>query len=120
MSQQCWPPSSVASYRLLARAPLSATVLVPKMTFDTSKAQYRLVTCVVAFGLFGSLVALALGGAGGPSAPEVAVIVTGSLALLLLVYLPLRHQKLLDEAHNIDSERLSHARAAAELHMRAV
>ncbi|HEX8560116.1 MAG TPA: HD domain-containing phosphohydrolase [Pyrinomonadaceae bacterium] len=90
------------------------------MSPNGSKFLPPLVYCVVAAGLLASLVALALCSRGGPSAAELSVLVAGGLALLLLGWLPFGHRRALREAGRADAERLGRARAAADLHMRAV
>jgi diguanylate cyclase (GGDEF)-like protein len=90
------------------------------MSPNSSKAHAPLVYFAVAAGFFGSLLWLALRAPAGPAAAEFSVLFTGGLTLLLLVRLPLRHRKALDEAERAASERLSGAEAAAALHMRAV
>jgi diguanylate cyclase (GGDEF)-like protein/putative nucleotidyltransferase with HDIG domain len=77
-----------------------------------------LICCVVAcgFALFG----LVAGERAGLSAREASPLAACSLALILLLYLPSRYKRLLDEVRADGAERLRMAREAAELHLRAV
>jgi diguanylate cyclase (GGDEF)-like protein/putative nucleotidyltransferase with HDIG domain len=70
--------------------------------------------------LCASLLGLLLRPAGASGASEISLLATGGLALLLLVYLPHRHARILEGMRRTESKRLGEARAAAELHMRAV
>jgi diguanylate cyclase (GGDEF)-like protein/putative nucleotidyltransferase with HDIG domain len=67
-----------------------------------------------------SLAGLFVEGVGGRSAWGVSVLAAGGLAALLLLYLPFRQRKILDETRVEEDERLRRATAAAELHLRAV
>ncbi|HEX8336960.1 MAG TPA: diguanylate cyclase [Pyrinomonadaceae bacterium] len=87
----------------------------------TKKPSAALPLCLlVAAGLFVSMLALVLSAPAGPGVREVAVLVAGSLALILLLYLPFRHKSVVDEVRREGFESLSHAQAAAELNLRAV
>jgi diguanylate cyclase (GGDEF)-like protein/putative nucleotidyltransferase with HDIG domain len=90
------------------------------MPLNSPKVSAPVISGVVAFALFASLLGLLLRPSGAHSAVEISLLVTGGLALLLLAYLPLRHGKTLDEVGRANSERLSCAQAAADLHLRAV
>ncbi|HEX8292191.1 MAG TPA: HD domain-containing protein, partial [Pyrinomonadaceae bacterium] len=74
----------------------------------------------VAAGLLASLLALLLSGPAGTDAREASVLVAGSLALILLLYLPFRHKSVVGGVGREAEERLRLARSAAELNLRAV
>jgi diguanylate cyclase (GGDEF)-like protein len=90
------------------------------MQHNRSKVTVPLVSGVVAVGLLASLLGLTLRQTGGTSAAEVLLLVTGGLALLLLVYMPFRHGRILDGVRRAEALRFEGARAAADLHLRAV
>src|SRR5215207_612488 len=79
-----------------------------------------LLCLVAAAGLLVSLVGLLLSAPAGLAAREASLLVTGSLALILLLYLPLRHKRALAEVRREVGGRLSHAESAVELNLRAV
>lgn len=74
----------------------------------------------VAAGLLASLLGLMLTAPAGLAAREVSVLVAGSLALILLLYLPFRHKRVVEEVRLTHKERLCLAESAAELNLRAV
>jgi len=90
------------------------------MPLQRPKAIAPLFTLAVAAGFSISLLGLFLEGGGGVSAWRLCVFVTGGLTLLSLLYLPLRHGRILDGLRRREAERLSAAESAARLHMRAV
>ncbi|HEX6185227.1 MAG TPA: diguanylate cyclase [Pyrinomonadaceae bacterium] len=90
------------------------------MPLNSKKVSVPVISGVVAVAFFASLLGLLLRPAGAGSAAEISLLVTGGLTLLLLVYLPRRHRKALDEVRRAESERLARAQAAADLHLRAV
>ena len=75
---------------------------------------------LVAAGLLVSMLGLLLAAPDGIRAREAAMLVAGSLALILLLYLPLRHKRTVDELRRESEGRLRHAESAAELNLRAV
>jgi len=75
---------------------------------------------IVAVGLSLAILALLQGGPAGLSAREVSILVMGSLALILLLYLPSRYKRVLDDVRRASDERLRLAAAATELNFRAV
>jgi putative nucleotidyltransferase with HDIG domain len=79
-----------------------------------------LLSLVAAAGLLASMLGLLLSGPAGLAAREAATLVSGSLALILLLYLPLRHKSAFSELQREVGERLTLAESAAELHLRAV
>ena len=91
------------------------------MPLNSPKSSAPLVSGVVALGFLASLLGLLLLRAPWVfAAAEVSLLVTGSLMLLLLAYLPLRHGKILDEVRREEALKFERARAAADLHLRAV
>lgn len=79
-----------------------------------------LLCLVAAAGLLASLLRLLLNAPAGLAAREVSVLVAGSLAIILLLYLPFRHKRDVEEVHKEDKASLSLAQSAAELNLRAV
>ncbi|HEX8190764.1 MAG TPA: hypothetical protein VF586_20565, partial [Pyrinomonadaceae bacterium] len=75
---------------------------------------------LAAAGLLASMLGLLLSAPPRPAAPEASVLAAGTLALILLLYLPLRHKRSLAEVRRAARERLSLAESAAELNLRAV
>ncbi|HEX8150204.1 MAG TPA: diguanylate cyclase [Pyrinomonadaceae bacterium] len=75
---------------------------------------------LAAAGLLASMLGLLLSARAGLSAPEASLLGAGSLALILLLYLPLRHKRTLAEVRREAGERLGLAESAAELNLRAV
>jgi diguanylate cyclase (GGDEF)-like protein/putative nucleotidyltransferase with HDIG domain len=75
---------------------------------------------LVAACLLASLLALLLADPAGLDAREVSVLVAGSLALIVLLYLPFSHKSVVDEVQRESLESLSRAQSAAELNLRAV
>jgi diguanylate cyclase (GGDEF)-like protein len=73
-----------------------------------------------AVGLFASMLGLLLSAPSGPAAWEVSLLASGSLALILLLYLPLRHKGSVEEVRREVEGRLSLSESAAELNLRAV
>jgi diguanylate cyclase (GGDEF)-like protein/putative nucleotidyltransferase with HDIG domain len=73
-----------------------------------------------AAGLLASMLGLLLSAPAGLGARELSLLAAGSLALILLLYLPFRHKGLVEEVRREIGERLSLAESAAELNLRAV
>jgi hypothetical protein len=90
------------------------------MPLNSTKVSVPVISGVVGAAFFASLAGLLLRPAGGGTAAEISLLVTGGLKLLLLVYLPQRHRRALDGVRRAESERLARAQAAADLHLRAV
>ncbi|HEX8499195.1 MAG TPA: diguanylate cyclase [Pyrinomonadaceae bacterium] len=91
------------------------------MPLNSPKVSVPLLSCVAVAGFFACLVGpLLFRAAGDLTATEVWPLVSGGLALLLLAYIPFRHKKILDEVRSAEGARTEGARAAAELHLRAV
>ena len=90
------------------------------MQHNRLKVTVPLISGVVAVGLFASLLGLLFRQPGVHHAAEISLLVTGGLALLLLVYMPLRHGRILDGVRRAEALRLEGARSAADLHLRAV
>ncbi|HEX7314645.1 MAG TPA: diguanylate cyclase [Pyrinomonadaceae bacterium] len=87
----------------------------------TKKFSAATLLCLfVAAGLFVSLLGLLLAAPDGLRAREAAVLVAGSLALILLLYLPFRHKRAINEIRRETEGRRSLAESAAELNLRAV
>src|SRR5215208_4013735 len=88
----------------------------------TKKLPAALLLCLVvaAAGLLASMLGLLLTATAGLAAREASLLAAGSLALILLLYLPLRHKRALAEVRREVGERLSLAESAAELNLRAV
>src|SRR5215204_6127134 len=77
--------------------------------------------CLVAAAcLLASMLGLLLSAPAGLAAREASLLVASSLALILLLYLPLRHKRALAEVRRSVEGRLSLAQSAAELNLRAV
>ncbi|HEX8118870.1 MAG TPA: diguanylate cyclase [Pyrinomonadaceae bacterium] len=70
--------------------------------------------------LLASMLALLFAAQGPLGAREASALAAGSLALILLLYLPFRHKRVVEEVRRADEERLSLAESAAELNLRAV
>src|SRR5829696_2838207 len=79
-----------------------------------------LLCLVAAAGLLASMVGLLLTAPAGLAAREAPLLAAGSLALILLLYLPLRDKRALAEVRREFEGRLSLAESAAELNLRAV
>jgi diguanylate cyclase (GGDEF)-like protein/putative nucleotidyltransferase with HDIG domain len=79
-----------------------------------------LLCLVVAAGLLASMLCLLVSAPAGLHAREAAALVAGSLALILLLYLPFRHKRALAEVRREGDESLSLAHSSAELNLRAV
>ncbi len=79
-----------------------------------------LLCLVAACGLVASALGLLLASPGGPHARELAARAAGSLALILLLYLPLRHKRVVDEIRREARQSLTRAESAAELNLHAV
>ncbi len=79
-----------------------------------------LLCLVAAAGLLASLLGLLLTATAGLAARELSVLAAGSVALILLLYLPLRHKGVVDESRREGHAALSLAESAAELNLRAV
>ena len=90
------------------------------MPLNSPKTAVSVVCYVVAAGFFASLLAQLLRTPGTHTAAELSLLVTGGLALLLLIHLPRRHAQTFEEARLAEGERLTQAQAAADLHLRAV
>jgi diguanylate cyclase (GGDEF)-like protein len=87
----------------------------------TNKFSAATLLCLVAAaGLLASMLGLLLSAPAGLAAREASLLVAGSLALILLLYLPLRDKRALAEVGREVEGRLSLARSAAELNLRAV
>jgi diguanylate cyclase (GGDEF)-like protein len=87
----------------------------------TKKFSAAPILCLfVAAGLLASLLGLLLSAPHGLIAREVFVLVAGSLALILLLYLSFRHKRTVEEVRREVEGRLSLAESAAELNLRAV
>lgn len=86
----------------------------------TKKFSAAPLLCLVVAGvLLASMLGL-LSAPDGLHARAAAALVAGSLALILLLYLPLRHKRLGEEVQREVEETLSRAESAAELNLRAV
>ena len=79
-----------------------------------------LLCLVAACGLTAAALGLILTAPGGPQARELASLAACALALILLLYLPLRHKRVVDEIRREANESLRLAESAAELNLRAV
>src|ERR1044072_5649181 len=79
-----------------------------------------LLCLVVAAGLLASLLFLLLTAPAGLAALEVSLLVAGSLALILLLYLPFLHKRVGEDVGREVEERLSLAESTAELNLRAI
>src|ERR1044071_3427889 len=79
-----------------------------------------LLCLVAAAGLLASMLGLLLSAPAAPAAWEMTLLAAGSLALILLLYLPLRHKSVFAEVRREIGERVSLAESAAELNLRAV
>jgi diguanylate cyclase (GGDEF)-like protein/putative nucleotidyltransferase with HDIG domain len=79
-----------------------------------------LLCLVVAALLLASILGLLLTAPAGLAAREVPVLFAGTLALILLLYLPFRHKRVVEEVRLADKERLCLAESAVELNLRAV
>ena len=91
-----------------------------KMPLTKTFSAAPLLCLVGAAGLLASLLCLLLTAPAGLAAREVSVLVAGSFALILLLYLPLRHKRFVEEVQLTYKERLCLAESAAELNLRAV
>lgn len=87
----------------------------------TTKLSAATLLCLVAAAaLLASLAGLLLGASDGLAAREVSLLVAGSLALILLLYLPLRYKSIAAEVQHESEKDLRLAQSAAELNLRAV
>jgi diguanylate cyclase (GGDEF)-like protein len=91
-----------------------------KMPLTKKFSAAPLLCLVAAAGLLASMLGLLLSAPAGLAAREASWLVAGSFALILLLYLPLRHKRLAEEVGREVEGRLSHAESAAELNLRAV
>src|SRR5918911_4352347 len=79
-----------------------------------------LLCLLAAAGLLASMLGLLLSAPDAPRAWEAALLAAGTLALILLLYLPLRHKSAVEEVRREVEPRLGLAESAAELNLRAV
>ncbi|HEX8116365.1 MAG TPA: HD-GYP domain-containing protein, partial [Pyrinomonadaceae bacterium] len=79
-----------------------------------------LLCLVAACGLVASVLGLLFTAPGGPHARELASLAAASFALILLLYLPLRHKRVVDEIRREARQSSALAESAAELNLRAV
>jgi diguanylate cyclase (GGDEF)-like protein len=90
------------------------------MPLSKKSSAAPLVCVAVAAGLFASLLWMFLSAPAGLSVRELLLFVTGSLALILLLYLSFGHKRVIEEVESVGGENLKLALSAAELNLRAV
>lgn len=91
-----------------------------KMPLTKKLSAAPLLCLVTAAGLLAALLGLLFKAPAGLDVREVSLLVAGSLALIVLLYLSFRHKSAVEEVRHEVGERLSLAESAAELNLRAV